>query len=448
MTLPLPEEKPPLPEERAPLPDEKTQVGSYFVSNYPPFSFWRSDCATRAHQALREPGESRAPLGLYLHIPFCRKRCKFCYFRVYTDKNSREIERYIAALTREVELYSALPAVAGRKLGFVYFGGGTPSYLSAEQLLDLVDRLREFVDWNGAEEVTFECEPGTLTRRKLEAIRDIGVTRLSLGVENLDDRVLEKNGRAHRAAECLEAYGWARDLGFEQINIDLIAGMVGETDENWQACVKRTLELQPDCLTVYQMELPFNTIFSKEGAGGSGLVADWKTKREWVDHAFQRFEAVGYSVSSAYTIVRDPSTRFIYRDALWHGADMIGAGVSSFGHFSGVHMQNLDGFVPYIESLEAGDLPISRALPVTRRQRMIREFILQLKTGRIEVGYFRDKFSLDPCDEFREALATHTSNGLVKVSGNEIRVTRSGLLRIDSLLEPFFEPEHQNARYT
>src|SRR5262249_34979564 len=161
------------------------------------------------------------------------------------------------------ELYGKLPSFAGRPLNFVYFGGGTPSFLSTQQLKRLVARLDAVAPWNKAEEITFECEPGTLTENKLEMIRRLGVTRLSLGVENFDDHILEANGRAHRSPEIDVAYRWARALAFPQINIDLIAGMVGETEENWRRCIDKTLELDPDSVTIYQMELPFNTTISK-----------------------------------------------------------------------------------------------------------------------------------------------------------------------------------------
>src|SRR5439155_19606627 len=165
-----------------------------------------------------QPGTA---LGLYLHIPFCRKRCKFCYFRVYTDKNARDVEVYLDALVRELELYGRLPCVGGRSLHFVYFGGGTPSYLSAAQLRGLFDRVQALFPWNQAAEVTFECEPGTLQQHKLETLKALSVTRLSLGIENFDDKILEANGRAHLSAEIHRSYEWARDLGFPQINIDL-----------------------------------------------------------------------------------------------------------------------------------------------------------------------------------------------------------------------------------
>src|SRR5205823_467377 len=209
----------------------------------------------------------------------------------YTDKNARDIDVYLEALLKEVELYARLPIVGGRPLHYVYFGGGTPSYLSAAQLRGLMTRLKEVLPWDGAEEVTFECEPGTLQKHKLEALRELGVTRLSLGIENFDPKILEFNGRAHLEEEIHRAFGWARDIGFEQINIDLIAGMVGVSWDNWRICVAKTLALAPESVTIYQMELPYNTVFSQQlkvlGQDEPDLsIADWPTKRAWTNYAF------------------------------------------------------------------------------------------------------------------------------------------------------------------
>src|SRR6202522_2569893 len=127
-----------------------TEVGSYFVANYPPFSVWSPKHATDVVAALDSPPKPDTKLGLYLHIPFCRKRCKFCYFRVYTDKNARDVEHYVDTLLKEVELYSRQPVVGGRPLHFVYFGGGTPSFLSAAQLQSMFERLRSIFSWDQA----------------------------------------------------------------------------------------------------------------------------------------------------------------------------------------------------------------------------------------------------------------------------------------------------------
>jgi oxygen-independent coproporphyrinogen III oxidase len=434
---------------------EKTGLGNYFVANYPPFAAWRPDHLPDAHAALDRPPNPDTPLGLYLHIPFCRKRCKFCYFRVYTDKNARDIETYLDALAREVELYSRKPVVGGRPLHYFYFGGGTPSYLSVAQLRSLTERLRNYLPWDRAAEVTFECEPGTLQQHKLAALKEIGVTRLSLGIENFSDKILEENGRAHLSAEIYRAYEWARELKFDQLNIDLIAGMVGETWENWRDCVARTIRLAPDSVTVYQMELPFNTVYSKQlqTAGqdrpAESPVADWPTKRAWVNYAFEEMGRAGYEVSSAYTMVRDRRTcRFVYRDSLWHGADMFGTGVASFGHVSGVHVQNVDKWEQYLELLDRGELPLGRALPVTPRQLLIREMILQLKTGKVDSDYFRRKFGVDILTEFAEGFGQLAEAGYLARANGTVEMTRDGLLQVDRLLATFFEPHFRGGRYT
>jgi oxygen-independent coproporphyrinogen-3 oxidase len=434
---------------------DRTEVGSYFVANYPPFSTWQKEAVDQVARPALASAPAEVPLGLYLHIPFCRKRCHFCYFRVYTDKNNAEVVGYLDQLAREWELYNEQRAIAGRPLKFVYFGGGTPSYLSVRQLESLVARLDSVSSWRTAEEITFECEPGTLNEGKLSAIRGIGVTRLSLGVENFDDSILEANGRAHRSPEIEKAYTFARSIGFPQINIDLIAGMLGETDENWHRCVQKTLDMAPDSITIYQMELPFNTTISKNlltSGGGTmqfqGSVANWSTKRRWVEEAFEALEKAGYIIGSAYTAVKDPSTKFIYRDRLWQGADMVGTGVASFGYINGVHMQNHDSNEAWAASIDSGELPLARALKPTDEEKFIREFVLQLKLGSIRPSYFASKYGVDVMTRYRGELAELAGEQLLTTSNDKVSLTRQGLLRVDSLLPRFFKPEHQSVRYT
>ncbi len=428
----------------------KTEVGNYFIANYPPFSQWNAEALDDVRAALHSAPRN-VPLGLYLHIPFCRKRCKFCYFRVYTDKNAHDVESYVAALSREIELVSRLPVMGGRPFRFVYFGGGTPSFLSGKQLTSLVDRLRENINWDHAEEVTFECEPGTLSEPKIHTLKELGVTRLSLGVENFSDAVLEENGRAHLSGEVFKCWEWIQAAGFPNVNIDLIAGMVGETWDNWRENIRRTLELSPDSVTIYQMELPFNTVYSKDMLGRhvESPVADWDTKRAWVNYAYDELLAGGYAVSSGYTLVKDTGkVNFSYRDNLWHGSDLLATGVASFGHVSGVHYQNQPDWAGYVEPLERGELPLHRGLRLTPRQLLIREMILQFKTGKLHAEYFRDKFGVEILDEWAEAFDSHREDGHLEVVGDTIRLTREGLLRVDGLLPAFFEPEFQGVRYT
>jgi oxygen-independent coproporphyrinogen-3 oxidase len=282
----------------------------------------------------------------------------------------------------------------------------------------------------------------------------MGVTRLSLGVESFDDDILERNGRAHRSPEIGEAYGFARSLGFPQINVDLIAGMLGESDEKWRRSVEKVLELGPDSVTIYQMELPFNTTISRDLLQGTGQfqehVASWSTKRRWVGEAFAALEQAGYHVGSAYTAVKDPGrTRFVYRDRLWQGADLLGLGVASFGHVNGVHVQNLDTWEGCGEAVRRDALPLGRGYRPTPDERLIRELVLQLKRGSVRPVHFKEKYGVDIRKRFQAPLASLAAEGYIAAEDDDlVSLTREGLLRVDILLHRFFLPQHSGIRYT
>ena len=159
---------------------------------------------------------------------------------------------------------------------------------------------------------------------------------------------------------------------------------------------------------------------------------------------------LGYHVGSAYTAVRDPSrSRFVYRDRLWEGADMVGLGVASFGHLNGVHVQNLDTWEAYVTALDGDDLPLGRAYTPTDEERLIRELVLQLKRGAIEPAYFQSKYGVDVLERFRSPLGELRDEGYLSAAdADRVALSREGLLRVDMLLRRFFLPEHVGIRYT
>ncbi|MFT5496740.1 MAG: oxygen-independent coproporphyrinogen-3 oxidase [Kiritimatiellia bacterium] len=428
-----------------------TEVGNFFVSNYPPYSFWSPDKVNEIQDAMARPPEPENPLGLYVHIPFCRKRCHFCYFRVYTGAKSAEIKDYVAAALKELDMYVAQPFVGNRKPTFIYFGGGTPSFLSTAMLSELVEEMDKRLSWSDAKEIAFECEPGTLTEKKIKVIKELGITRLSLGVENLDDHVLEINGRAHRTPEIERAYKTAQDAGFEQINIDLIAGMLEETEDNWKRTVEKAIAMDAESITIYQMEVPYNTTIyqrMKESGVLKAPVANWETKRRWVTYAYEQLEQSGYEVKSAYTAVKKgKNAEFLYRDLLWKGADLLSLGVASFGHINGTHYQNNHDIDPYLEMIGKDQFPIYRALTPSDEERMIREFVLHFKLGWIDPAYYQQKFGVDVRERFAMQLGNMKKWGFIDRDDELISVTRQGLLQIDVLLHEFFLPQHVNQRY-
>ena len=427
----------------------KTKVGNYFIANYPPFSCWKTEGVADFVKALTRPATT--PVGLYVHLPFCRQRCHYCYFRVYPKRQPQDVDAYIEAVLKELSLYLKFPALENRPFNSVYFGGGSPSYLSPEEIRRLFTGLKKRRDWDAVEEITFECEPGTVTWEKLQALKECGVTRLTLGFQTLNDRILRHSGRSTTVNDCMHAFHMARAAGFDEINIDLLAGLEWETTATWTKTIEQVLELNPDCVTIYQFELPYNsTLYATMKVGRDVSLPTWPAKREMVAQAFEAFEKAGYVIGSGYMAIRDPKKwRFVYTvENFWHGGDLLALGETAFGHINGVHYQNLDTYDAYVKTIEQAHLPLRRALRVTPEEKMRREVILHLKTGALDAAYFRKKFGVELMDHFEMQFDHLLRKEFLEIDGDQIRLTREGLLRVDWLLPDFYLPNHAGIRYT
>lgn len=423
--------------------------GNYFVAAYPPFSCWNREDVGEFRRVL-STSNNQAPFGLYLHLPFCAKRCPYCYYLSYDDKGD-EIDGYLRALVKELKLYAAQPALANRQIGFVYFGGGTPSLLSDTRIRSLISELQAIFPWTHAQEVTFECAPQTVTPSKMAALREAGVTRLSLGVQSLNDEVLQQNGRIHLVHDVERASSVIRQFDFDVINLDLMVGLVGETDKTFFDSLERVMEMSPESVTIYQLEIPLYTPLYRALRDGtlSAPPVNWSVKRERLRRAFDRLEEAGYTVRSAYAAVRDPVRhRFIYQEDQYRGTDLLGIGVASFSYLSGIHQQNLTSLETYLASLPADRLPLHRAYALNDEERLVREFVLQLKLGRVEAERFRRTFNLEITERFAEPLSRCADEGWLVCDDDGVTLTRSGLLRVDHLLTAFYLPEHQVERYS
>ena len=453
----------------------QSERGSYFVAAYPPFSQWTADALEDYRRAREQPESAPAPsLGLYVHIPFCVDRCRYCYYLSYDragrtdraddrgdldrgdldrgDLDRGALDRYVDALVAELATYAERPAIAGRELDFVYFGGGTPSLLSRSALERLFAGLQSALPLTGAREVTFECTPRSVTPAKMELLRAVGVTRLSLGVQQLDDEVLARNGRVHLVRHVEAAYDAIRRAGFPIVNLDLMVGLVGETEVSLMRSLERVIGMDPESVTIYQMEIPPNTPLYRDlesGRQSAGELADWEEKHRRLTLAFDRLAAAGYSPISAYAMVRDPERHpFLYQREQYHGADLLGIGASAFGYVQGVHHQNAASLRRYVEAVEAGELPLDRAYRLDHADRLVREVVLQLKLGRLDRGELRERFGVDVLDCFLDCLEPLLQAGWLTVDGNEIRLTPLGVPRVDHLIPAFYREAHRGVRYS
>ena len=433
-----------------PEPDEPS-FGNYFVAAYPPFSQWSEAAVADFQRVLAAPPSEEVPLGLYCHIPFCVERCSYCYYLSHSGRQLERVDGYLTALIAELREYAAQPVFAGRPLDFVYFGGGTPSILSTPRVRRLLGGLQDILPWSAVREVTFECAPRSVTVDKLQALRDAGVTRLSLGVQQLDDEILQRNGRVHLVADVEAAYAAVRQVGFDVVNLDLMVGLVGETEATVERSLERVLQLAPDCVTAYQLEIPFNTPLCRELRQGEidPPPASWAEKHARLRGVFARLAAAGYHAISSYAAVRDPERHaFVYQDALYHGADLLALGVSSFAYVQRVHHQNADNLDDYLAAFAGSRLPYGRAYALSEEECVVRELVLQLKLGRVDCGWFRGKYGMDLLERFAEPLRRFATLGWLRASATAIELTPEGIPRADRMLPAFYQQRHRTARYS
>ena len=385
---------------------EKTGLGNYFVANYPPFSAWKPAHLAAAHAALhrRLPARTRR-WGCTCTFPFAANAASSATSASTPTRTPATSRPTSTPSSRKSSSTASCRSSAAGRCSSSTSAAALRRISAPASCERLIDRLQAYLPWDQAEEVTFECEPGTLQQHKLETLKELGVTRLSLGVENFGDEILEANGRAHLSAGDLPRLRLGRaTCGFDQINIDLIAGMVGETWDNWRDCVRKTIELAPDSVTIYQMELPFNTVFSKELQSGRPGRADpdassptGRPSGPGSTTPSTSWPQAGYRASSAYTLVKNKATLQVRlsRQSLARRRH-----VRHRRRLVRPRQRRARAERRYLGSstwrmLDQGELPLGRALPVTPRQLLIREMILQLKTGRLDAGYFQRKFGVD-----------------------------------------------------
>jgi oxygen-independent coproporphyrinogen-3 oxidase len=255
----------------------------------------------------------------------------------------------------------------------------------------------------------------------------------------------------HLAEDVARACSLLREARLGWVNLDLMCGLMGETEEKWRESVRRVIELGPESVTIYQMEIPHNTQLYRDLTEGSLPAAplSWDIKRARLDAGFRELERAGYTIVSAYNAVKDPRRhRFLYQDYLWRGADMLGLGVAAFGYFGGVHAQNEITLEKYEAAVERGELPVKRAFNLSAHDQIVREFVLQLKLGAVSAAPFRERFGVDIGTQFAEPLRELAAEGWLTVSDEAVRLTRRGLLRVDRLLPRFYDSRFQDIRYT
>ncbi len=373
----------------------------------------------------------RPPLGIYLHFPFCAVRCTYCDFPTVAGRDDR-IEPYLDALVHEIEqLQPELP----READTVYLGGGTPSRMRPDQVRKVLDAVGRRFELAPGAEITLEGNPESLTAERLAGYRDAGVTRISIGVQSLDDAVLAKVNRPHDAAEAVAAVARAQAAGIPEVNVDLIAGLPGEDLASWKATVRRAARLGPEHLSVYLLETDKDTPLARSVRLGRTRLADDDVLALAYEETVAALEEEGLALYEISNFSR-PGRRSRHNLKYWTDAPFAGFGLGAHGYSGGsrrANRRNLDG---YLETIGAGRDPVEWGDPYDPERRLQEALFLGLRLVEgVDLAELGARYGIDPRKRYADAWARASDAGLILREGDRARLTPAGRLRSNELFQ-------------
>lgn len=424
--------------------DVKPTRRDRFVFQYPPFETMRPEDAPRFNEPAAD-WRANDGFQLYVHIPFCAVRCTFCYYGIMPNTFRTVVDPYIEALHKEIDLVAELPYLQGRKVETVYFGGGTPTYLKEHQFEALVQHIRQRFDVADDVEWTSEGEPTTIQESKLKLLKDLGINRMSFGIQSFHPEIAKINGRIAKPHVVARTLDWAKKAGFRVMNLDLMSGMLGETMETWKHSIDSVLRYEPEHITIYRMEIKPGTQFYTKLQFDAELrkkfVGD-AAEMEMLEYAEERFGAEGYRHHTHFSWVRKKEFEHTHRTNCWRGRDLIALGESSFGYADGHLYQNCNPYRPYIKVVNDGQVPIACAYELTKREQMAGYMVMGMKLLGIPREDFRTLFGEDPVEAFPAEVRYLEAQGVLTVEQDTIRVTQHGCNYADSYLRVFYPSEY------
>jgi oxygen-independent coproporphyrinogen-3 oxidase len=370
-------------------------------------------------------------LGLYLHIPFCQAICSYCNFnRGLLDEALKT--RYVAALDREIR-----EAGDRRRADTVFFGGGTPSLLAPAEVATLIAACRQAYDVSADAEITLETNPETVTDARLAAFRSAGVNRVSLGVQSFDDRELQRLGRIHSAGRAAGAVRAARAAGVGNVSLDLMFWLPGQSRASWLTSVDRAIDLGPDHLSFYMLELYPNAPLKEAIARGAGPQVSDDEAADMYLEGLDRLEAAGYA---QYEISNVARAGFVSRHNLkyWTMGSWRGFGCGAHSTVDGIRWRNVNGTAEYVGRLARGEpVGIDRQEPSARERAEEAIFTGLRLTAGLDAADFAAQYGRSPWDTYGEDLAVYVGAGLMWTSGTRFGLTRAGMLVSNEMLASF-----------
>ena len=384
-------------------------------------------------------------VGLYVHIPFCKKKCEYCDFKSYADKEEL-IEEYVKWLKYELEEVGK-----GNRLDYenhldnlaivktIYIGGGTPSLIDSKYISEILEVIKKNYTFAENTEITIEVNPGTVNKEKLEQYKKSGINRLSIGLQSTHDRLLKKIGRIHNYDDFLNTFKIARNVGFENINIDLMLGLPEQSIEDLEQSVEEVIKLNPEHISVYSLIVEEETPFYKKLEANELNLPEDELERKMYWAVKEKLEKSGYI---HYEISNFAKKCFESKHNLscWNQEEYIGFGTSAHSYTNNVRYSNIDNIEEYINNFKTDNETENFVFHEKQnKESKMKEFMMLglRKIEGISIKDFKSRFALNPIFAYRKELEKLVDEELIEIDGDNIRLTNKGLDLANLVWEEF-----------
>ncbi len=379
-------------------------------------------------------------LGIYIHIPFCKQRCYYCDFVSYANKQEK-VKEYINCITKEIDSY--LYELENYNVTTIYIGGGTPSFIDSIYIVNLLNKLRDKLKNNDTKwsniEITIEVNPGTVNLEKLKQYKEAGANRVSIGLQSSNDKLLKQLGRIHNYQEFLNTYQTARQVGFENINVDLMLGLPNQSIQDLRETIENVVKLTPEHISVYSLILEENTKMEQCIKSGKLELPDEEVERQMYWYVKNKLELNGYEqyeISNFSKKGRESK----HNTNCWKQKEYIGLGIAAHSYINRKRYSNIEDLDKYIENIKANEIEKNRR---THEIQTIDEaqkeyMILGLRTIKgVSIQEFKEEYGENPIYLFREELNELVNEDLLEIDSDFIRLTNKGLDLANLVFEEF-----------
>lgn len=371
-------------------------------------------------------------MGIYIHIPFCKKKCYYCDFISYSNKDDK-IEEYIEAVKKEIELQKIKSEITT-----IYIGGGTPSYIDSKYIKEIIEEIYK-KNISKDVEITIEINPGTVTIEKLKDYKNCGINRLSIGLQCAQDELLKQIGRIHNFEQFLDTFKMARKVGFKNINVDLMLGLPNQRIKDLKESLDTVIELQPEHISVYSLIVEDGTPIANKIEKGELELPEEELERNMYWYVKNTLELNGYK---HYEISNFAKQGYESRHNMncWKQKEYIGIGTAAHSYRDVVRYSNTENIGEYIRNIKKENLERNRIIhEIQKEDDAQKEYMLLglRQLDGIKISEFKSKFGGNPIYIFRNQLKTLTDEGLINVDDDNIRLTDRGIDLANLVWEKF-----------